>query len=695
MALQGTVPDARRSTGSRTAVVEPEIARARSFARARRHTVLVRFLRLALPAVALLTLATYGAGVGFSVSTPTGKIDTGSIAVSTQSLTMSNPRYEGFNKDGSKFNVTAKTAVQDIRQEGPIELNVIDGRLVQANNSAVKLTAPRGLFNHKENKLDLFDDIKIRGDDGLRADLTQATILMKENRIISKQPVAIDMAAGQVRANEMELLQSSKQVTFSNGVVTRLRPEPKPPAAAARQASLPGQRVLGGSDAPVDIASQKLVVDDVKKIAIFTGNVVAKQGEATLSGPELQAFYEGAPIGKPAANPSPPQPADGPPAGGKLKRLFVPANVTMTQGADRVTSDSADFDAIQETATLIGRVVINSGPERQATSDRADLDSHNDTALLSGNVVVTQDKNVLKGTRLYIDRRGGNTKLSTPASADQPAGRISARFFQGGPAKPAATAAAAVKKAVPATDGFVFRTDPNAPIDIDSETLDVLDRTKTATFRGAVHAVQGEFTIRTPELIATYSGEAGLGASSDSKQPPAQLTRVRANQKVEVTSANDQSATGDWADMDVKANTVTLGGHVVMKKGSSIVYAPKAIIDMTTGITVLEPETHAGPAVSASPTEQRAPYALPDLPAKKAAVVPPKAPAFDTDPAACPPGRMCLKIDPKDSAAIQPGSKQGAAKDKGKSWQTETAPPKAKAPAASTSGWTWSQPSAN
>ena len=45
---------------------------------------------------------------------------------------MSNPRYEGFNKDGSKFTVAAKTAVQDIRQQGPIDLIEIDSRIVQA-----------------------------------------------------------------------------------------------------------------------------------------------------------------------------------------------------------------------------------------------------------------------------------------------------------------------------------------------------------------------------------------------------------------------------------------------------------------------------------------------------------------------------------------------------------------------------------
>ena len=628
-----------------------------------------------------------------SFRTPIGKIDTGSIAISTQNLTMANPRYEGFNKDGSKFNVTAKTAVQDIKQQGPIELNQIDGRLVQVNNSAITLTAPRGTFDSKANQLELFDDIKIRGDDGMRADLTQATILMKENRIISKQPVAIDMAAGQVRANEMEILQTTKQVKFANGVMTRLKPEPKTAAGATPRSPVAGgARMVGTSDAPVDIASRTLHVDDLKKTAVFTGDVVAKQGEATLSAPELQAFYEGTPATPGTAPATPSQPA-----AGKLKRLFVPANVTLTLGADRVTADSADFDATQETATLIGHVVMNSGPERKATSDRADLDPRSDTALLTGNVVVTQDKNVLRGGRLFLDRRAGVTKLSTPSDGGSPAGRIATRFFQAasGPTK------APVKKTdeplTTASSGFVFRTDPNAPIDIDAETLDVLDKTKTATYRGAVHAVQGGFVIRTPEMIATYSGDAGLGTPTEGKAPAAQLIRVRANQHVEVTSADDQSATGDWADFDVKANKVTIGGHVILKKGTSTATGPKAVIDLTTGVTKLEPENNSsGPSVSASPTEQRAPYTLPDLPTKKQAVVPPTPPAFANNPAACPPGKMCVVFDPKDGVGAQKGAKTDPAKTTVPAWQTETAPPpKRRAPAAETSGWTSNQPSGN
>ena len=695
MAFQGTLADVRRSSSpgrgspGRSLVIATA-DRAHAFATARRHTAFVRICRLALPLATLAAIASYGMGVRVKLKFENGTLQTGPVSLSSENLAMSNPRYEGFNKDGSKFAVTAKSATHDIRSRAPVRLDQIDGRMVQANNSVVTLTAPRGLFDNTENQLELLDDIKVRGDDGMRADLTQATIFLKDNRIVSNQPVAIEMKAGQIRANQMQILQSLRQATFSDGVMTRLKREPRPASSTAKPQGTPGStasRMIGATDGPIDVSSQTLLVDDAKKIAVFSGDVIAKQGEASLRTPELQAFYDGGPAALPGQDAAA---ANGEPAG-MLKRLVAKSDVTMTTATDRVTSDSADFDAERETAVLLGHVVMNAGVDRRATSDRVDLDSRADTALMTGNVVVNQDKNVLRGGRLFLDRRGGITKLWSPADGTQPAGRIAARFFQSAP--PAAQAKTAVKKVVePVANqagGFVFRTDSNAPIDIDADVLDVADKAKTATFRGAVHAVQGEFTIRTPELVASYIGDAGLTAASDAKAGSAQLTKIRANQKVEVTSSNDQTATGDWAEFDTKSNTVTIGGNVALKKGSSVAYAPKAIIDMTTGLTYLEKDQKSGvPTVSASPTEQRAPYALPDLPSAKVTVVPPTAPAFGTDPRACPPGKMCLKVDPKDGLAAQGGSKP-ATKGPGVPWQPEVAPPvKQKAPAASASGWT-------
>ena len=87
------------------------------------------------------------------------------------------------------------------------------------------------------------------------------------------------------------------------------------------------------------------------------------------------------------------------------------------------------------------------------------------------------------------------------------------------------------------------------------------------------------------------------------------MTRIKAKTKVQITSKDDQSATGDWADFDPKANMATLGGNVVLKQGKNVVRGTKLVIDMTTGESVIKTEAPArrngAPVVSQDGTRDR------------------------------------------------------------------------------------------
>jgi hypothetical protein len=683
-AARGQAP--AKAGSSRPIVIDAE-TRARAFGKARRHTWFVKAMRLVLPIVSIGLAIGYGmaAKKKFKVRDGEVRID-GPVTIDTENLTMRNPTYDGFGKDGSSYKIKAESAQQDLQRTGPILLSAIDGVLTQVNNNHINIQATRGVYDQKADTLELKDKIAIKGDDGMTAHLTQATIMIKEHKIISSQPVQIQMVAGKIDGQNMVLLQEKREVYFDNGVIASLRPEPKAPKLPTLQpaaTSKAGPSLIGNSDAPVDITSKSLKVDDNAKIAIFRTGVVAKQGAATLETNELEAYYDGQPIAAAGGTPVTPEQAEA--NKGKLKRLVSKGEVVLTQGADRVTSNAADFDAVSEKAVLTGSVVMVSA-ERRAVSDRADLDTKADaavltgnvtissgdqhaksdradlnnkaeTALLTGNVIVDQGRNRLQGRRLTADRKVGNMTLSSPAENGLAGDRISARFYQNEatptPGKPAARKPVAAPQ--PDGGGWSFRTDPGAPIDITSEVLNVVDKNHTATFTGAVHAVQGEFTIKTPELVATYTGQAALAGAPKPAGAAggAQLQKIRANGKVEVTSAT-QSATGDWAEFDVKGNKVTIGAlpgkQVHLKKGDSHAEAPKVTIDMVTGITTLEQLEHLAAKDPVRKIPQVVPGQLPDLDptlktAAKAAV-----PAFGNNPGACTPGRMCIKFDPKDGA---------------------------------------------
>ena len=148
--------------------------------------------------------------------------------------------------------------------------------------------------------------------------------------------------------------------------------------------------------------------------------------------------------------------------------------------------------------------------------------------------------------------------------------------------------------------GPTFKTDPNAPYDVLADRLDVDDVAKAAVFTGNVVAVQGDMTIRSAELTANYTGSAGLATAADgTKTNAASLTHLQARKKVTVVSKDGRTATGDWAEIDIKTNIATLGGTVVLTQGKNIVRGTKLLIDMNTGETTIKTEPTASSAGAA------------------------------------------------------------------------------------------------
>lgn len=587
----------RSSAGSRAAGDGLVVAvdRADGFRKARRHTQLVKILRLALPlsgaALSVYFVATLMHETGLTTRLPSMPMP----RITAQDLTMQNPSYEGTTNEGGTYRVTAARARQDFSNTDIIELEEIAGNLVDQKKSQTRLTATRGTFDHKKSILLLKEKIAIVSDDGMSADLTSATVKTREGLITSTDPVQVGFPAGTVRSQKLTISQKTKRVAFVDQVVAKLKPAARAPAspAAPDAAAAVNQAapLFSASDAPVDITAARLDIDDSKKIAVFGGNVVASQADAKLQSAKLFVTYENDAAPGASSNPAAGDPAA---ASGKVKRIDTNGPFVMVRGTtDRVTGNTATFDVPSETALLDGSVVITSTPDRRVTADRAELNQRADTALLTGTVVVENGATVLKGRRLAIDRANGRTSLTAPPMAGSGPGRIAAHFVQNG-AKPGAAKKPAKAAASGASGGIAnFKTDPDAPLDVDADSLDVDDAQKVAVFRGDVVARQGEVTISAPELQAHYTGSANLADTTDkapaaAQKSPTELTRIEARPSVKVTTADNRKVTGDWAVYDAKANTVVVGGNVELSQDSSVVRGTRLVIDMATGQSTID-----------------------------------------------------------------------------------------------------------
>lgn len=547
---------------------------------ARRHSTFVRLLKFVLPSSAIVVAGLYGASVLSKMGIGSGLGSLEIPKILPENLAMQNPHYEGYTKDGGKYWVKADRAQQDLKNLNFVKLIGITGEILDGKKQTTTLKATRGTFDSKANLLELYERITIVGDNGLKADLTRATVKTKENIILSNEPVAIEMTSGRITAKRMTARQKVKEYTFVEDVKTHFKGKEKTPATAAAESSKTDDAsLLGSTNGPVDISSNRLDINDETKVALFTGGVTAVQNGASLTTPELEVQYEGGSAGKGKL----PQAGEG----GSLKRMFAKNPVVMRQAnGNTVSSRSANFDPANKRALLEGDVVMEQGTDKRVTADVADLDQAANTVLLTGDVKVTQGGNLLQGRRLIFNRETNKLQLTAPGPTGN--GRISARFIQ----KPGVTSP---KAAQPGSTrgisfGATFKTDPNAPVNIEAARLDVDDGSKRAIFTGNVRAVQGDFNLKANELTATYTGSAGLGGDDSGKQAAAQLSHIRARNKVELTSKDGQRAMGDWADFDPKANTATLGGNVVLSQGDNIVRGTKLVIDMNTGESVIKTE---------------------------------------------------------------------------------------------------------
>jgi lipopolysaccharide export system protein LptA len=134
-----------------------------------------------------------------------------------------------------------------------------------------------------------------------------------------------------------------------------------------------------------------------------------------------------------------------------------------------------------------------------------------------------------------------------------------------------------------------FSQNRDKPVQIEAATLEVRDKDKVATFSGNVHVTQGDTNLRSKSLVVFY--DQGNDSPMKTAQPgpggQQSIRRLEAKGGVVVTQ-KDQTATGDNASFDMRTNTVTLLGNVLVTQGQNVLRGDRLIVDLTSGISRVE-----------------------------------------------------------------------------------------------------------
>ena len=228
-----------------TAKADPQTARAywtmgrgesaRAFSAARRHSRIVRILRIAVPAfvgvaAVVMFLITYFNPLRMLTKLP---INVGDLVISGTKVTMEHPHLSGFTKDARAYELSADAAAQDMTRPDIVELHNIHATLQMQDKSTVEMKAVLGLYNSKGETLQLNRNIDLSSSTGYAGHLIEATVDVRNGNVVSQKPVEVKLLQGVLNSNGLRIENSGDVVRFEGGVtMTLMLNQSAAPAAA-------------------------------------------------------------------------------------------------------------------------------------------------------------------------------------------------------------------------------------------------------------------------------------------------------------------------------------------------------------------------------------------------------------------------------------------------------------------------------
>src|SRR3954466_2587326 len=156
------------------------------FAIASRHSRMVRVLRVAVPAVVIVAMTAIIAISVFNpfrMLMPKLPIDIGNLVVSGTKITMESPHLSGYTTDRRPYELWAKTATQDLTDPDHLDLKTLRAKVVTEDRTTITLDARNGVFDTKNQLLDLRKDIFMQTSTGYEATLSQAFVDMAKGTV--------------------------------------------------------------------------------------------------------------------------------------------------------------------------------------------------------------------------------------------------------------------------------------------------------------------------------------------------------------------------------------------------------------------------------------------------------------------------------------------------------------------------------
>lgn len=199
--------------------------RERAFRAARRHSLVVKGLKVVLPLCAVGVLGLYVAPTNLSFDFGQAEVSVADVAVESGNLRMVNPKLSGVDPKYGRYDIRAETAIQNVATPQTVVLDNISGTLVSPEGDTTRLSAASGVFDTKHRELEFKRGLSIDGRAGLSVKLRAATVRFADQVIVSDQPVDMAFRGSRITAQTFRLNTGEARAVFSGQVKVRLVPQ--------------------------------------------------------------------------------------------------------------------------------------------------------------------------------------------------------------------------------------------------------------------------------------------------------------------------------------------------------------------------------------------------------------------------------------------------------------------------------------
>lgn len=194
------------------------------FEKAKRHSGIVRWLKIILPVIAvLIILFVLGALVVRQMLSV--ELDLGQIKMDGGKLVMENPNLKGVDENSRPYFLTADRAIQDAANPTVVELQRISATLPMDESISAEVVAGNGVYDADAKTLVLRETVEVTTTSGIFVRLDNADVDIEKGTLRTTSPVTATSPQADISSATLNVEGGGERLVFEGTVRMVLRPK--------------------------------------------------------------------------------------------------------------------------------------------------------------------------------------------------------------------------------------------------------------------------------------------------------------------------------------------------------------------------------------------------------------------------------------------------------------------------------------